>query len=293
MTGFGTKTATFTLADGSKIHVLINLKTLNSRFFETTCKLSYTLSHLETELIRILKKKLVRGHAYLTMHILNSEAFQGKVTPSISMIESYVSAIDQVKKNVKLEGSLSINDLLNLKGIFEIEEKRVDKAFEKQILEVVTELADDVVKTRVEEGKSLEKDLKQRFAIMKKEISSIEISAEKLVTEKKEEITKLVQEMETLEEETGDSRKSHLYIALDKMDIHEEIVRFKSHLENIQQQFDSPTIEKGKRLDFTLQELAREINTLSSKCADATITSQAINVKVELEKSREQVQNVV
>jgi len=84
-----------------------------------------------------------------------------------------------------------------------------------------------------------------------------------------------------------------LYISLDKMDIHEEIVRFKSHLKNITQQLESEKKEKGKRLDFTLQELAREINTLSSKCSDASITSQAINIKVELEKSREQTQNIV
>jgi len=88
-------------------------------------------------------------------------------------------------------------------------------------------------------------------------------------------------------------RKNALFALLDKMDIHEEIVRFKSHLKSLHHQLDSAEIEKGKRLDFTLQELGREINTIAAKCSDATIGALAINVKVELEKAREQTQNIV
>jgi len=80
---------------------------------------------------------------------------------------------------------------------------------------------------------------------------------------------------------------------LDKIDIHEEIVRFKSHLATIDEQLSAPEAEKGKRLDFTFQELGREINTISAKCSDAAIGKRAINVKVEIEKAREQVQNIV
>ena len=77
------------------------------------------------------------------------------------------------------------------------------------------------------------------------------------------------------------------------MDIHEEIVRFKTHLKSLISHLQSASVEKGKRLDFTLQELAREINTIAAKCSDAAIGALAINVKVELEKVREQTQNIV
>ena len=80
---------------------------------------------------------------------------------------------------------------------------------------------------------------------------------------------------------------------LDKIDIHEEITRLASHLENLLAHLQSPDIEKGKRLDFTLQELGREINTIAAKCSDSTISAHAINVKVEIEKMREQIQNIV
>ena len=80
---------------------------------------------------------------------------------------------------------------------------------------------------------------------------------------------------------------------LDKIDIHEEITRLNSHLDRLIQTLISHDAEKGKRLDFTLQELGREINTITAKCSDSTISAHAINVKVEIEKMREQIQNIV
>ncbi len=293
MTGFASKIATLTLSDGSKINITIELKTLNSRFFETTCKLSYSLSYLETKLINRLKKKLLRGHAYLTMHILDTQALYGAVSPSLTVIKGYAQAIDQIKKTVPVEGVLTVSDLLRLPDVFETEQKAIDKEFEKQIFKIVDELADSVTKTRQQEGATLKKDLEKRFSTMKKEIFAIEKSAETLMSQKKKEVVKLIKELEQEESEMMEARKSALYISLDKMDVHEEITRFKSHLANITKQLESTKLEKGKRLDFTLQELAREINTLSSKCSDASLTSQAINIKVELEKSREQTQNIV
>lgn len=293
MTGFASKTATFTLEDGSKINISIDLKTLNSRFFETTCKLSYSINHLETALIRLLKSKLLRGHAYLTMHVLNPQALQGKVKPSIATIEGYANAIELIKKDATIEGALSVSDLLRLPDVFEVEEKEIDHEFEAQLLKTVESLADQVVSSRQQEGAILANDLKDRITTMKKEMANIEVAANELMEKKKQEITEAIQEVEETESESADARKSALYISLDKMDVHEEIVRFKSHLANFAKQLETSNPEKGKRIDFTLQELAREINTLSSKCSDAAISSQAINIKVEIEKCREQTQNIV
>jgi uncharacterized protein (TIGR00255 family) len=90
-----------------------------------------------------------------------------------------------------------------------------------------------------------------------------------------------------------DAQKSGLYSMLDKIDIHEEIIRLNNHLDQLIKNLSSQETEKGKRLDFTLQELGREINTIASKCSDSIISGHAINVKVEIEKMREQIQNIV
>ena len=114
-----------------------------------------------------------------------------------------------------------------------------------------------------------------------------------MLEQHKNKVHTILQEIGTDESMLAEAQKNTLYTTLDKIDIHEEIIRFKSHLHNLAQGITTDEVEKGKRLDFTLQELGREINTITAKCSDATISTHAINIKVEIEKIREQIQNIV
>jgi uncharacterized protein (TIGR00255 family) len=127
----------------------------------------------------------------------------------------------------------------------------------------------------------------------KNEMAILEKSASHVMQAKKEKITARLTTLDTSNQEMSDAQRNALYFELDKIDIHEEIVRFKSHLETFTKALHTKELEKGRRLDFILQEMAREINTITSKCSDAEISAHAINIKVELEKAREQVQNIV
>jgi uncharacterized protein (TIGR00255 family) len=293
MTGFATKSLVFTLEDGSKAQVAISLKSLNSRFFEVTCKLPYPLSNLETELTKLLKRDLYRGHIYFTINTNTPNAFKSVVEPSLSIVHEYLNAIEIIKKDCKLEGSLTLDNILQLPNVFNLAEKSLDAASTELILKTTKQLVDEVIRAQESEGKTLQEDISQRIAIMQKEIEAIEHSSADLMEAQKNKLHLALQEMTEDENKANDLHKNTLYNLLDKMDIHEEIVRFKSHLKNLSAHLQEASIEKGKRLDFTLQELAREINTIAAKCSDATIGSLAINVKVELEKAREQTQNIV
>ena len=99
--------------------------------------------------------------------------------------------------------------------------------------------------------------------------------------------------LDEVKQEATENQSNIIFNQLERIDIHEEIVRFKTHLGTLSLILEKPGSENGKKLDFTLQELFREINTITSKCADAEISSLAINIKVELEKAREQAQNIV
>ncbi|MFC1841451.1 YicC/YloC family endoribonuclease [Candidatus Dependentiae bacterium] len=292
MTGFASKTVVISIAE-EKINASISIKSLNSRFFEATCKLPRIVTHLETDIIKILKQKLIRGHIYLTMHMKSTALLTSSVKANMATVKSYLEAIDAMKKTFTLEGSVSINDIIILPGVFEVEEQEGDKSLDKQIMDIINNLIEHVKKSRQKEGIALKKDILKRIAIMRKEITSIEKGAEKLMERKKQEVATIIQKIETNEEEAADMRKSHLLVMLDKLDINEEIVRFKSHLDNLESHLESQREETGKKLDFTLQEMAREINTVAAKCSDAKISSKAINIKVELEKAREQAQNIV
>ena len=223
----------------------------------------------------------------------NQNLFKGSVEPSLKIIDGYIKAINQVKEKFSLKGELSVEDLLLLPNIFSIEEKEMDEATKKLIFATIEGLMQELIHGQEKEGLTLKIDIEQRLSIMEKEMAAIEIASAHLIENQKEKISATLQAVETDENKLADIQKNAAYLLLDKMDIHEEIVRFKSHLKNLAAQLQSAEIEKGKRLDFTLQELGREINTIAAKCSDATISSHAINVKVELEKAREQVQNIV
>lgn len=293
MTGFATKTITLQGDDGSKVNLTVSIKSLNSRFFETTFKLPYTLSSLETELIKILKAKLVRGHIYFTMQMGNQALLKGAVEPSMSTLQGYINAAEQIKQKFNVAGALTLDTLLQLPNVFIMEEKEVDQTIIQQIIDATSSVVDDLIAAKTQEGLMLKQDLLQRTAIIQKEMVQIQSAALLLLDEQKNRVTKAVTEIDLDETKLGDVRKAALYAILDKIDIHEEVVRFNSHLKKLIEHLESPDIEKGKRLDFTIQELGREINTLAAKCSDASIGARAINIKVELEKAREQTQNIV
>ncbi len=293
MTGFSSQSLTLTMDENTKVNLIINIKSLNSRYFETTCKLPYALSNTETEIIKVLKKKLIRGHIYLSIYLGAQELLKGSVEPSIITIKGYLKAVDEIKKKFAIDGSLSLDTLIQMPNVFLMEEKEIDSAIAEKILQAINNCIEALIKTKHEEGIALKKDLALRISNMEREILIIAAAAEKLVEEQKTKVNEALKEIECDESKLAEIRKNALYAILDKIDINEEIVRFKSHLRSISAQLESSDVEKGKRLDFTLQEMGREINTVAAKCSDSTISTHAINIKVELEKAREQTQNIV
>lgn len=293
MTGFASKTLALTTATGEKANISISLKTLNYRFFETTFKLPYFLSSLETKLIKMCKQKLTRGHVYLTVHASNSSLFRSGVQPALAVVQGYVDAINEIKKRCGITQDITLDHILPLPNVFVVEESELDEQVERSILAAIDALIDAVIAARKMEGETLLRDLYARLDAMTHEINAIEVAYQQLMNAQKEKINRMLQEVAGDENAQLTAKQEAMYALLDKMDIHEEIIRFKSHVHDMREQLAADTAEQGKRLDFTLQELGREINTITAKCSDATISKRAINTKVEIEKAREQVQNIV
>jgi uncharacterized protein (TIGR00255 family) len=160
-------------------------------------------------------------------------------------------------------------------------------------MQEVDKVLDDVVNARMHEGSLLELDLLDRVQIMKEEMKFIASQTERVKTERRQRVESLMAEFTVEPSLLLDVHKSHLFALLEKTDIHEEMVRFTNHVNTFETVVAQDTIEKGKQLDFILQEIGRETNTIASKCADAVISTHAINIKAQGEKAREQVQNIV
>jgi len=293
MTGFAAKSFVLYVDETTKSNVSASLKSLNSRFFEANCKLPHALSHLETSFIKLFKKNLRRGYIYFTVHMSNPNLFKGAVEPALSVLKNYLNALQKIRTEFDIQQPISLENILSLPNVFTVEEQAMDEESTNKILTVTDELIASVLDERKKEGIALEHDLEERLAILKKEIDTIAQRSALHVEEQRKKVHAAVQDMGEDESALAEVRKSALYTILDKIDINEEIVRFKTHLQSISDTLQTDEMEKGKRLDFVLQELAREMNTIAAKCSDALIGSHAINAKVEIEKAREQVQNIV
>lgn len=312
MTGFSSKTITLYSSLDKKsldkkklnktensVNLTITLKTLNSRFFETNFKLPYSLTQLETDLIKKLKSKLLRGTCFFAIHMSNSNSINSTIKPSLANIKEYLDSIKAIKQEFKLTGNVSLKDIISLPNIFENQEQEIQKDLINQILENIDNLISEVIKVREKEGILLKKDIKSRINLIKEYLKKLKPRAKIVAKNKKEDFFKSLEVIQKYNKEhktnlEGTTQPSNnLVNQLDKTDIHEEITRFETHIINFNKTLESPEVSKGRKLDFTLQELFREINTICAKCSDNIISELAINIKVELEKAREQVQNIV
>jgi len=297
MTGFSTTTLTLPAKTGGNTHLSITLKSLNSRFFETTCKLPYPLAPLEIEIIRLCKERLFRGTILCSIHLSNPNALTATIEPSLATVQSYLDALATIQNQFSIEGKLSLRDIIILPNIFDTVESPLEEETNKKVLATITRLISELIEVRRTEGENLARDIFQRIALITTALKDLEERAEIVMQEKKNQVLNAYQQLSTT---TGVARtpeatesQASLYAQLDKIDIHEEIVRFKNHIATLIKTLEAETNEKGKRIDFILQELFRETNTITAKCSDTQISTLAITIKVELEKTREQAQNIV
>lgn len=293
MTGFAAKESELTLDVNTAVHAGFILKSLNGRYFEAHCKLPQSISAFETQIIKILKNKLKRGSIFFTAHLGSGNALKTDIRPALPLIGKYIDAIKKAQEIYPINGDVSVAELIRLPHVFETYEPLLKDTLKDQIFSIVNQLIEDLIEARHKEGADLKLDLLKRLFDIGTYLDELEPRALVVMENKKKEIHQLIAQAQ---DETGDNEinvTSAFYSALDKIDIHEEITRFKSLSEQLKIVIDNKTHEKGKKIDFTLQELFREINTITSKCSDSQISRLAIDIKVELEKARELAQNIL
>lgn len=297
MTGFASKTFPF-IINGESISLTISLKTLNSRFFEANCKIPYVLIPYEYVIQKKLKENLSRGSVQCSINLSSLAAFAGSVQPSLRTVEAYLTSIEKINatfgSRFPISNTVDIKDIIQLPFVFEQPETLLDAQALGQIETCLDLIIKDLIAERQREGSVLQKDLEGRINILKTTIEQIAIRSKSVLQARRDKLLK--DTLELLKDATSEAQEHHmqqLHVQLDKMDIHEELVRFNAHLANFELVIKSDSLEKGKKFDFILQELFRETNTIASKCLDAELSSLTIIIKVELEKAREQAQNIV
>ncbi len=291
MTGFGR--ASFE-ADGVPFEV--EIRTVNHRHLDVRMRLPWSLAEREVEIKSRVQEKLKRGKVDAAVAVAAGVPSPPTLEIDREAAAQLVEAARELADDHGLEGGLRVAELLALPGVARFVEREIDpENLADAVFQAVDEALAQVDGTRLREGESLDREIRERLEVVAGLVESVAVRAGGVVEAVRK---KLRRRMEKLEIETGllDEARLHqeIVIAADRLDITEELVRMRSHIEQFVGVLDGsgPGIAVGRQLDFLLQEMGRETNTIGSKGNDADIAHQVVEVKTELERIREQVQNV-
>lgn len=287
MTGFGR--AEVSSPVGS---LTVELSSVNNRFLEMSVRIPRQLSLLEMQIRELISSRVNRGQINLSVTLDDTDALVQRTLINKRLAAAYTKQLRALAKELKMEGDISLEELVLIPDILKPDKEKVDhEQVWKLVEKALTKALTDLIAMRKKEGQAMATDMQQRLVAMKKAIAEIEKRSTGATEVYRD---KLQQRISSLLE-SGQAEKLRLEeeIALfaERTDITEECTRLKSHIDLYQQALKMKE-PAGKRLNFILQEMNREANTIGSKCSEFAISSLAISLKEEIEKLRELVQNV-
>jgi uncharacterized protein (TIGR00255 family) len=288
MTGFGRGAAT-----GENFSVGVDLKTVNNRFLDIHLRLGTELSALEAQVKRRISTRLSRGRVDVSITLERT----GEVAYELNrpLIAGFISALRSMQQEFEIAGEPDINVLARLPGAMQPVRDGIDEKMVSGVEQAIDEALEELEQMREREGEALAGEMHSRLDEISQQVPIIEAAASGLADNYRARLQKKIGELlardaQGVEVDPGRLAQEVAYLA-DRSDISEEIARLKSHLVQFREALGGEG-ETGKRLDFLLQELNREANTVLSKSTDLLIKDAALAIKGAVEKLREQVQNV-
>lgn len=290
MTGFGE--AELEIEAG---RLRLEVKTVNHRFLNANIKTPSGFDRFEKAMIDALKPWVSRGHvsAYLS---LDRSAFAGQVEPGIDIekAKGYQTALETLKRELDVPGEPDLEMLSRFSDIFRAPDRNQAVSVEEDdLLRLVKKAGSEVRGMREAEGLRLASDLDDRLRAIESWLDDVEQRAPERLSEQRNKLRRAVQELSAQVEVDEDRLAREIAYLAEKWDINEEIVRFRSHIDLFRSALSGDGLEPvGKRLGFLVQEMLREANTVASKANDSKLAQASVAIKEEIERIREQVENV-
>jgi len=288
MTGYGKG-----MVAGDDFSVSVDLKTVNNRFLDIHLRVGSELASLEPSIKKRITSRLTRGRVDVTVSV--ERVAQVAYELNRPLIAGYITALKQLQQDFNISGELDINVLARIPGALQPARNGIDDRVIAGLEQALDQALDELEKMREQEGEALKNELRDRVHKIEALVPVIEASAAGLADAYRLRLQKRIGELlnrggQIVEVDPVRLAQEVAYLA-DRSDVSEEMVRLRSHLSQFQEALDAPG-EAGKMLDFLLQELNREANTTLSKSTDLVIKEAGLAIKAEVEKLREQVQNV-
>lgn len=289
MTGFGREHIL-----NERREIIVEIKSVNHRYFEFSARTPRAYGYLDEQLKAFLKESVVRGKVEVSVSIYNQEGTDAEIELNKSVAMGYLNALRDNGDDLDLDDDLTLTSIMRLPDIFNVVKKTDDEqAIWREVKEVAESALDKFVAMREVEGRKMYEDISGRLDFIEQTVGEIEKRAltasqtyhERLYDKLKEtlaELNSLPDEQRILTE---------VAIFADKVAVDEETVRLRSHISQFRDLINSDEAV-GRKLDFLVQEINREVNTIGSKVQDLEITKMVVDLKAEIEKIREQIQNI-
>ena len=272
--------------------ITVEIKSVNSRYFEYTSRMPRSFAFLDDKLKKLVNGKIARGKAELNLTIVNVEAPDTVITPNVELARQYKAAMDEMARQLGMRNDVTLSGLCRFPDMFSAVHAEADEAELWQDVQAVAAAAlENFVAMRAAEGAKLREDVLARLCTLEKDVGVIEQTSAARVQKYTDKLYARLKEL--LDGRDIDDARilTEAAIFADKTAVDEETVRLRSH---IRQYRDILALSEpvGRKLDFLTQELNRETNTIGSKCNELDITRVVVEVKGEIEKIREQIQNL-
>jgi len=287
MTGYGRAVET---VNGREFTV--ELRSVNNRYLDCSVKLPRSLSFAEEAVKQAVKTTISRGKVDVFISVHSEGAADVKVTLNAAMVEGYLAAMKQMVSDYGVNDDISVSVISRMPEVFTVEKPEVDEdQLRADLMGVLAKALESYDAMRAAEGKALENDLRSRGNTIRELVSQVEAGNGQTVIDYR---TRLENKLKEVLANTAidESRiLTEAAIFADKVAVDEETVRLRSHLEQMDAMLTGGGAI-GRKLDFLLQEMNRESNTIGSKCTDVRLARIVVDIKAELEKIREQTQNI-
>ncbi|MCR5541955.1 MAG: YicC family protein [Ruminococcus sp.] len=290
MTGFGRE---HIVAEGREI--IVEIRSVNHRYYEFTSRTPRAYGYLDEKLKAFLKSGISRGKVEVSVTIYNQEGTDAEIELNKSVAKGYLDALRGAADELNLSDDLTLSNIMKLPDIFTVVKKTEDEeVIWAQVKGVAQVALDRFVEMRETEGKKMYDDVSSRLDFIEKTVGEIEEHQPSVAKSYSDRLyDKITETLNSVGLDNIDKQRILTEVAIfaDKVAIDEETVRLRSHISQFRDLIasDEPV---GRKLDFLVQEVNREVNTIGSKANDLTITKKVVDLKAEIEKIREQIQNI-
>ena len=287
MTGYGRAVQT---VNGREFTV--EIRSVNNRYLDCSVKLPRMVSFAEDSVKQAVKAAISRGKVDVYITIKSDAEVDTRITLNAAILEGYLSAMRQMVEEHGVRDDISVSAVSRLPDIFTVERKEVDEeALKNDLLQVVSAALESYDAFRAAEGAALDADLRKRGNTILEYVSQVEAGNGQTVVDYRTRLYNKIKEVLSGSAIDESRILTEAAIFADKVAVDEETVRLRSHLEQMNNMLTAGGA-MGRKLDFLLQEMNREANTIGSKCIDVRLARIVVDIKAELEKIREQTQNI-